>query len=228
MDARTYAESELVTNRASVLLWGGTPADRAAWAQEAAELAGRPLITVTRLEQLPAALGVRDTVLYVPDVLALGDAGQQLFVRSLTSLEDRPKLVLGLGRSDASARNAGLLRDDLHYRLRMGILNLEEPGLREAIAARRLAAARRPRAAARPTPLARPTATASAPRFGAPPPSAVAQARVAPARPSAPRPKPKPTRPKAAARKRPAARAKPARSHKATHKATKKKSSKRR
>lgn len=223
MDARTYAESELVTNRASVLLWGGTPADRSAWAQEAAELAGRPLITVTRLEQLPAALGVRDTVLYVPDVLALGDAGQQLFVRSLTSLEDRPKLVLGLGRSDASARNAGLLRDDLHYRLRMGILNLEEPGLREAIAARRLAAARRPRAAARPTPLARPTATASAPRFGAPPPSAVAQARVAPARPSAPRPKPKPTR-KAAARKRPAARAKPARSHKAT----KKKSSKRR
>ncbi len=212
MDARTYAESELLVNRASVLLWGGTPADRAAWAQEAAELAGRPLITVTRLEQLPAALAVRDTVLHLPDVLALGDAGQQLLVRSLTSLEDRPKLVLGLGRSDTSARNAGLLREDLHYRLRMGLLNLDEPGLQEAIAARRLAASRRPPPSARSMPAARPLGTPSLP------------ARGTPGRPSTPRAAPKPTRPKAAARKRPAARAKPARSHKAP----KKKSSKRR
>lgn len=220
MDARTYAESELVVNRASVLLWGGTPSDRAAWAQEAAELAGRPLITVTRLEQLPTGLAVRDTVLYLPEVLALGDAGQQLLVRSLTSLEDRPKLVLGLGRSDASARNAGMLREDLHYRLRMGLLNLDEPGLREAIAARRLAASRRPPSSARPAP-ARPPGTAAPPRFGAAPSTT---SRVAPARPSTPRAAPKPTGRKAAARKRPAARAKPARSHKAP----KKKSSKRR
>jgi hypothetical protein len=220
VDARTYAESELVVNRASVLLWGGTPSDRAAWAQEAAELAGRPLITVTRLEQLPTALAVRDTVLYLPEVLALGDAGQQLLVRSLTSLEDRPKLVLGLGRSDASARNAGMLREDLHYRLRMGLLNLDEPGLREAIAARRLAASRRPPSSARPAP-ARPPGTAAPPRFGAAPSTT---SRVAPARPSTPRAAPKPTGRKAAARKRPAARAKPARSHKAP----KKKSSKRR
>ncbi len=212
MDARTYAESELLVNRASVLLWGGTPADRAAWAQEAAELAGRPLITVTRLEQLPAALAVRDTVLHLPDVLALGDAGQQLLVRSLTSLEDRPKLVLGLSRSDTSARNAGLLREDLHYRLRMGLLNLDEPGLQEAIAARRLAASRRPPPSARSMPAARPLGTPSL------------AARGTPGRPSTPRAAPKPTRPKAAARKRPAARAKPARSHKAP----KKKSSKRR
>lgn len=221
MDARTYAESELVVNRASVLLWGGTPSDRAAWAQEAAELAGRPLITVTRLEQLPTALAVRDTVLYLPDVLALGDAGQQLLVRSLTSLEDRPKLVLGLGRSDASARNAGMLREDLHYRLRMGLLNLDEPALREAIAARRLAASRRPPSSARPAPVARPPGTAAPPRFGAAPSTT---SRVAPARPSTPRAAPKPTGRKAAARKRPAARAKPARSHKPP----KKKSSKRR
>jgi hypothetical protein len=215
VDARTYAESELVANRASVLLWGGTPADRATWAQEAAELAGRPLITVTRLEQLPAALVVRDTVLYLPDLLALGDAGQQLLVRSLTSLEDRPKLVLGLGRSDTSARNAGLLREDLHYRLRMGLLNLDEPGLREAIVARRLAASRRP--PSRPIPAARPPGGAAVSRFGASPSTA---SRVAPSRLATPRVAPK----KAAARKRPAARAKPARSHKAP----KKKSSKRR
>ncbi len=143
MDAPTYAESELVMNRAPVLLSGGAAPDRAAWAQEAAETSGRPLVTVTRAEQLGSALAVRSAVLFVPDVLALGDLGQQLLVRTLTSIDERPKLVLGLGRSDTSARQAGLLREDLHYRVRMGVLNLDAPGLRDAIAARRAQAARR-------------------------------------------------------------------------------------
>ena len=59
MDLTTYAESELVMNRAPVLLSGGTAQERAAWAQEAAELGGRPLVTVTRLEQLGPALALR-------------------------------------------------------------------------------------------------------------------------------------------------------------------------
>ncbi|MGZ6080853.1 MAG: hypothetical protein ACXWK4_08575 [Myxococcaceae bacterium] len=143
MDAPTYAESELVMNRAPVLLSGGAVPDRAAWAQEAAETSGRPLVTVTRAEQLGSALAVRAAVLFVPDVLALGDMGQQLLVRTLTSIDERPKLILGLGRSDTSARQAGLLREDLHYRVRMGVLNLDAPGLRDAIAARRVQAARR-------------------------------------------------------------------------------------
>jgi len=130
-------------NRAPVLLSGGAAPDRAGWAQEAAEVGGRPLVTVTRPEQLGPALMVRSAVLFVPDLLAIGDAGQQMLVRTLTSLDERPKLVLGLGRSETSVRQAGLLREDLHYRLRMGLLNLDVPGMREAIAARRAEAARR-------------------------------------------------------------------------------------
>ena len=143
MDAPTYSESELIMNRAPVLLSGGAAPDRAGWAQEAAEVGGRPLVTVTRPEQLGPALMVRSAVLFVPDLLTIGDAGQQMLVRTLTSLDERPKLVLGLGRSETSVRQAGLLREDLHYRLRMGLLNLDAPGMREAIAARRAEAARR-------------------------------------------------------------------------------------
>ena len=144
-------------NRAPVLLSGGAPPDRAGWAQEAAEVGGRPLVTVTRLEQLGPALIVRSAVLFVPDLLALGDAGQQLLVRTLTSLDERPKLVLGLARSESSVRQAGLVREDLHYRLRMGLLNLDAPGMREAITARRAEAARRAAMPPpRPSPAARP------------------------------------------------------------------------
>lgn len=140
-------------NRAPVLLSGGAAPDRAGWAQEAAEVGGRPLVTVTRPEQLGPALMVRSAVLFVPDLLTLGDSGQQMLVRTLTSLDERPKLVLGLGRSETSVRQAGLLREDLHYRLRMGLLNLDAPGMRDAIAARRAEAARR---AAMPPPRASP------------------------------------------------------------------------
>jgi hypothetical protein len=143
LDAPTYSESELIMNRAPVLLSGSAAPDRAGWAQEAAEVGGRPLVTVTRPEQLGPALMVRSAVLFVPDLLAIGDAGQQMLVRTLTSLDERPKLVLGLGRSETSVRQAGLLREDLHYRLRMGLLNLDAPGMRDAIAARRAEAARR-------------------------------------------------------------------------------------
>lgn len=155
MDLTTYAESELVMNRAPVLLSGGTAQERAAWAQEAAELGGRPLVTVTRLEQLGPALALRSSVLFVPDVLLIGDGGQQLLVRSLTSFDERPKLVLGLARSEPSARLSGLLREDLHYRMRMGPLNLDAEGMRDSIAARRIAAARRPQRAASPAPAGR-------------------------------------------------------------------------
>jgi len=171
LDGPTYAESELIMNRAPVLLSGGAPQDRAAWAQEAAELGGRPLVTVTRPEQLESALMVRSAVLFVPDLLMLGDAGQQLLVRTLTSLDERPKLVLGLGRSEVSARQAGMLREDLHYRLRMGLLNLDAPGLREAIIARRAQPPRRAAPPSRPPPSRMPS-----------PPRVAAKAKARPQR----------------------------------------------
>ena len=178
LDAPTYAESELIMNRAPVLLSGGAAPDRAGWAQEAAEVGGRPLVTVTRQEQLGPALMVRSAVLFVPDVLALGDVGQQMLVRTLTSLDERPKLVLGLGRSEVSARQAGLLREDLHYRLRMGLLNLDAPGMREGIAARRAEAARR---AAMPAPRKAPSAIAARPAPSRSPPPARTKAKARPA-----------------------------------------------
>lgn len=186
LDAPTYAESELIMNRAPVLLSGGAVPDRAGWAQEAAEVGGRPLVTVTRPEQLGPALMVRSAVLFVPDVLALGDLGQQLLVRTLTSLDERPKLVLGLGRSEVSARQSGLLREDLHYRLRMGLLNLDAPGMREGIAARRVEAARR---AAMPPPRKPSPSLAArpAPSRSAPPARRKAKARPAPRSRAAPR-----------------------------------------
>jgi len=215
LDAPTYAESELVMNRAPVLLSGGTAADRASWAQEAAEMGGLPLVTVTRSEQLGSALAVRSAVLFVPDVLSLGAAGQQLLVRTLTSIDERPKLVLGLGRSDTSARQAGLLREDLHYRVRTGLLTLDAPGLREAIAARRAEAARR---AAAPPP------RSPSPKRGAAPSNV--SARTAPARaPAAPRPAVK-VRP--AQRSRAVPRVKSARTSKSAKARSAKKGSKRR
>ena len=175
-------------NRAPVLLSGGAAQDRAGWAQEAAEVGGRPLVTVTRPEQLGSALNVRSAVLFVPDVLALGDAGQQLLVRTLTSLDERPKLVLGLSRSEPSARQAGLLREDLHYRVRMGLLNLDAPGMREAIAARRAEAARRAAMPPpRPSASARAIAARPAPARSAPPTRSKAKARPAQRSRAAPR-----------------------------------------
>jgi hypothetical protein len=177
LDAPTYSESELIMNRAPVLLSGGAAPDRAGWAQEAAEVGGRPLVTVTRPEQLGPALMVRSAVLFVPDLLAIGDAGQQMLVRTLTSLDERPKLVLGLGRSETSVRQAGLLREDLHYRLRMGLLNLDVPGMREAIAARRAEAARR---AAMPPPRPAPARMKAASTVAARPTPARTKAKARP------------------------------------------------
>jgi hypothetical protein len=177
LDAPTYSESELIMNRAPVLLSGGAAPDRAGWAQEAAEVGGRPLVTVTRPEQLGPALMVRSAVLFVPDLMAIGDAGQQMLVRTLTSLDERPKLVLGLGRSETSVRQAGLLREDLHYRLRMGLLNLDVPGMREAIAARRAEAARR---AAMPPPRPAPARMKAASTVAARPTPARTKAKARP------------------------------------------------
>jgi len=206
VDLTTYAESELVMNRAPVLLSGGTAQERAAWAQEAAELGDRPLVTVTRVEQLGGALALRSSVLFVPDVLLLGDSGQQLLVRSLTSLEERPKLVLGLSRSEPSARQSGLFREDLHYRMRMGLLNLDAEGMRDAITARRAAAARRPQRP--PTPVATgrhlPPSMRSAP-------TPVRSASARPASRSSRKPAARKAKARPASRKRPAARVKASR-----------------
>ncbi|MHB8877768.1 MAG: Fis family transcriptional regulator [Myxococcaceae bacterium] len=143
MSLNGYQEADLVANRASVIIFGGTEADRRAWAEEAAVAFSSegPLREVAALAGLPAALARGGGVVFVPNLVALGNEGQSLILQCLLHHEERPKLVLGLPASLVDAMARGLLRDDLSYRLTSGRLDLTAPGLREAIRARRQKAA---------------------------------------------------------------------------------------
>jgi hypothetical protein len=172
LDRANYAEAELVENRAAVLLFGGTPAERQAWAEESAQRLGSVLTVVAAPEALAAALSQKQGVVYVVDAQGLGDSGQHQLVVCLQTQEERPKLVVGLAHGAEGASGVGGLRPDLHYRLRLAQLNLDEPGLRETLAKRRArgAASRSaaPRPAERPVPRASP-ARAKPPRRRPPP-----------------------------------------------------------
>jgi hypothetical protein len=137
LDRATYAEAELVENRAAVLLFGGTAAERQAWAEETASRLGSTATVVAAPVALSSALAQKEGVVYVADALALGDAGQQQLVVCLQTQEERPKLVVGLTHGAEGALGVGGLRPDLHYRLRLAQVNLDAPGLRETIAKRR-------------------------------------------------------------------------------------------
>lgn len=133
-----YREQDLVQNRTSLLLSGGREEDRRAWAQEAAaafptEGGLRELSTVEALRQQP--LGTRGVV-FVPDVVALGIEAQGTLVQLLMQ-EEKPKLVLGLSSSPTAAVAAGLLREDLAYRLQHARVDLSLGEVKEAIRVRR-------------------------------------------------------------------------------------------
>jgi hypothetical protein len=139
LDRAGYAEAELVENRVAVLIFGGTAAERQAWAEEAAIRLGTAAMLVADGDgaALSLALAHKNGVVFVNDALALGDPAQQQLVRCLQTQEERPKLVIGLGRGAEAALGTGGLRADLHYRLRLAQVNLDLPGLREIIARRR-------------------------------------------------------------------------------------------
>jgi hypothetical protein len=141
-----YAEQDLVSNRTSLLLFGGAEGERRAWAEEAAEsfLGERPLRTCASAPSLRAELAVGRGVLYVPDVAALGPDGQGLLVRCLREQEERPKLVLGLPQAPDDALAQGLLRSDLHYALRLARVDLSDKAALEARRRAEAAAASRP------------------------------------------------------------------------------------
>jgi hypothetical protein len=184
LDRATYLEAELVENRAAVLLYGGTPAERQAWAEETASRLGGSATLVSAPDGLARALAQKEGVVYVADALALGDAGQQLLVQCLLTQEERPKLVVGLSQGVEAALGVGGLRPDLHYRLRLAQLNLDAPGLRELLAKRRARAATPRAGASRPSP--RPASRAAAVRSKSGP-------RRAPAKPQRKRQKPRRT-----------------------------------
>lgn len=139
MTNQGYREDDLVKNRTAVMLIGGSEADRRAWAEEAASyFPGEGAVReVTEEAHLSAALAQGRGVVFIPDTLALGINAQGSVLRCLQYQEERPKLVLGVPGDPAEARASGALREDLHYRLHLSLVDLATPGLREVMRVRR-------------------------------------------------------------------------------------------
>jgi hypothetical protein len=134
-----YSEADLVSNRAALLLYGGTQDDRRAWAHEASGhfASEGSLVEVRSVQQLQPALAQSKGVVFVPDALALGMDAQRQILRCLQEQEERPKIIIGLSKLPDEAIQQGLLREDLSYRLRVARVNLDLPGLADSIGARR-------------------------------------------------------------------------------------------
>jgi hypothetical protein len=135
----TYSELELVANRTSVLLWGGSEEDRRAWADEASgHFPGEgPLRVVEAEEGLDPALREARGVVFIPLGTALSQTAQLALVRCLREQEERPKIVLGLSGSQAQAVSKGLLRPDLDYALSLSRVDLDAASVKEQIRVRR-------------------------------------------------------------------------------------------
>jgi hypothetical protein len=136
---RGYREEELVANRASVLLSGGTEEERRTWAAVAARNFSHegPLVEVRQTEQVSDALKQPRGVVFIPDVARISFIAQGLIVRCLQTQEERPKIVVGLSGGVEQARSKGTLREDLLYRLHLAQVDLTADGMRELIAQRR-------------------------------------------------------------------------------------------
>ncbi len=176
MTTHGYSEAELVKNRAALLLYGGSAADRRAWAEEAQrsfEQEGA-LAEASSGPSLDAALALTRGVVFVPDAAALSHADQGKLVRLLQEREERPKLVLGLPEPPAALRDRGLLREDLLSRLAIAQVDLARPETRDAVRDRRVRAAKEAARVPKPKPSARKPAKAKA-AARRPPPKAKAR-----------------------------------------------------
>nr|WP_217911090.1 Fis family transcriptional regulator [Myxococcus sp. AM011] len=128
-----YREEELVCNRASLIIHGGTEEERRSWAQEAARNFDVELVEVKQATDLAAALRQRNGVLFIPDAAKLGREAQGLILRCLQMQEERPKVVVGVSGAADAALSRGTLREDLHYRLHQAQVDLQKEGLRELL-----------------------------------------------------------------------------------------------
>lgn len=133
MTPRGYREEELVSNRSSLLIHGGTDEERRAWAQEAARNFDVELVEVRQVADLPGALRQPNGVVFIADVAKLGREAQFAILRCLQMQEERPKIVVGLSGSADAALTRGTLREDLHYRLHQAQVDLQTEGLRELL-----------------------------------------------------------------------------------------------
>ncbi|MFY2560443.1 Fis family transcriptional regulator [Corallococcus terminator] len=128
-----YREEELVCNRASLIIHGGTEEERRSWALEAARNFDVELVEVRQATDLAAALRQRNGVLFIPDAAKLGREAQGLILRCLQMQEERPKVVVGVSGAAEAALSRGTLREDLHYRLHQAQVDLQKDGLKELL-----------------------------------------------------------------------------------------------
>ncbi|MBJ6760855.1 Fis family transcriptional regulator [Myxococcaceae bacterium JPH2] len=133
MTLRGYREEELVSNRASLLIHGGTEDERRAWAEEAARSFDVPLVEVRQQGDLAGALRHPNGVVFIPDIVKLGLDAQQMLLHCLRTQEERPKVVVGLSGGADLALSRGTVREDLHYRLHKAQVDLQTEGLRETL-----------------------------------------------------------------------------------------------
>ncbi|AKQ70220.1 Nitrogen regulation protein NtrX [Myxococcus hansupus] len=124
---------ELICNRSSLLIHGGTEEERRCWAQEAARNFDVELVEVRQAAELPQALRHPNGVVFIADVARLGREAQFALLRCLQTQEERPKLVLGVSGAADAARARGTLREDLHYRLHQAQVDLQKDGLRDVL-----------------------------------------------------------------------------------------------
>lgn len=139
MASHGYGEEELLANRASVLVSGGTEDERRTWASVAARhfLHEGALLELRQNEQVAEALQKTRGVVFIPDVARLNSLSQGLLVRCLQTQEERPKFIVGLSGGVEPARAKGNLREDLLYRLHRAHVDLAADGMRERVAQRR-------------------------------------------------------------------------------------------
>nr|WP_211193712.1 Fis family transcriptional regulator [Pyxidicoccus fallax] len=116
-----------------MLIHGGTEDERRSWAQEAARNFDVELVEVKQAADLPGALRQPNGVVFIPDVAKLGREAQSVILRCLQMQEERPKLVVGLSGAADAALTRGTLREDLHYRLHLAQVDLQQDGLRELL-----------------------------------------------------------------------------------------------
>jgi hypothetical protein len=122
-----YTAEQLKRNRASMLLTGGTEADRRAFAVTAAQaLPHEPFLEVHEPAQVARALKSHRGTVYIPDVTTLPPATQRELVRVLREHEERPRFALGLPGSLEAAADKGLLTDDLRYWLRTATVDIKK------------------------------------------------------------------------------------------------------
>ena len=133
MALRGYREEDLVSNRASLIIHGGTEDERRAWAEEAARNFGVPLTEVRQGSELAGALRQPNGVVFIADAGKLPLDAQGLILRCLQMQEERPKVVVGVSGTAMAALTRGTLREDLHYRLNQAQVDLQTDGLRDAL-----------------------------------------------------------------------------------------------